>query len=472
MSTPSAQSAIPAPWEIEWRVLQVTAQQCDLNFESLTPDSRLIEDLGIDSLEVVELIMGLEEEFGVTIPDEAAQEVFTHSPTTLRSLAVLVRQRWGTGTPARDDWRHSRPVPPPAEEVPFTQLWPAPEEHRREPLYEPLGPNREGYAEYRRRTDGMRCVLVPADATPLGTDSPDAQADQGPVHTVRLSEFLMDAEPVSHAAFGRFLNSVGDVPPPILAEWCGVNDGDKRRAQFALRRDRHRWTPTPGTERLPMILVSWFGANAYSLWAHGCDWRLYRSDGATPEELTNSVQNAKRDSAMAAPVPPVGWGFSHLPSEAQWEYAARGGETPRVPPEGSLAAGTSARVAQHAAGTNYQADTLPAARVSERLGMSPFGLHHMAGNVWQWCRDWFAPDFYQRPEARLPNPQNGGPTGIRSERGGSWVGPSELAAPWYRRGRPPEARGRCLGFRCVGVPGGESRGNSENGTADDEHQQQ
>ena len=304
----------------------------------------------------------------------------------------------------------------------------------------------------------MRCVLIPAADAWIGNGAPDAPADQRPAHTVHLSGLLVDAEPISNAAFARFLNSVGDVPPPVLAEWCGVNDGDKRRAQFALRRDRHRWTPTPGTERLPMILVSWFGANAYSLWAHGCDWRLYRSDGATPEELTNSVQNAKRDSAMAAPVPPVGWGFSHLPSEAQWEYAARGGETPRVPPEGSLAAGTSARVAQHAAGTNYQADTLPAARVSERLGMSPFGLHHMAGNVWQWCRDWFAPDFYQRPEALLPDPQNAEPTGIRSERGGSWVGPSELAAPWYRRGRPPEARGRCLGFRCVGVLMGPSEG--------------
>jgi formylglycine-generating enzyme required for sulfatase activity len=165
-----------------------------------------------------------------------------------------------------------------------------------------------------------------------------------------------------------------------------------------------------------MVLVSWFGANAYSLWANGGNWKLYPSHD----------------------------GF--LPSEAQWEYAAQGAY--RAPAEQETG---DARCVfgQHERGVTYQAATLPMAPVHVPLGRSTCGLHHMAGNVWQWCRDWFAEDFYHRPESRAANPVNTLATGVRSERGGSWVGPGELCRTTYRRGRAPTARGRCLGFRCI-----------------------
>lgn len=91
------------------------------------------------------------------------------------------------------------------------------------------------------------------------------------------------------------------------------------------------------------------------------------------------------------------------------------------------------------------------ADVNAELGMSPFGLHHMAGNVWQWCRDWYSPGFYTTLAASAPNPVNREPSRIRSERGGSWIGPGFLCRSSYRRGRVPSAKGRCLGFRCVGI---------------------
>ena len=450
---------VPPLWELEQQVIEVAAEQCDLDPYSLSPESRVLEDLGIDSLALVELIMGVEEKFSVSIPDEVASQAFAKSPLTLRSLAALVVERWGTGTPARDEWRHAREQATEAnqgtdsEELPFTQIGGRMSETEwlRGPLYDPIGPNREGFQQFRRRTDGMRCVLLPAGEAWLGRDAEDPQSDHSPAHVVRLSEFLMDAEPVSNAAFSRFLNAVGDVPANILLEWCGVGEKDKRGRQFPLLRGRHGWAPVPKTERQPMILVSWFGANAYSLWAHRCDWRFYRANGTIPTDLKNL--------RVIAPIPPAECRLSHLPSEAQWEHAARGKGSSRFPSAiDTPVLESMARVAQHTVGAQYKADSLPAARVSEQLGMSPFGLHHMAGNVWQWCRDWYAPEFYSRQEALREDPVDVQPTGIRSERGGSWVGPAWLAEPWRRRGRPPEARGRCLGFRCVGATEGQKDG--------------
>ena len=167
-----------------------------------------------------------------------------------------------------------------------------------------------------------------------------------------------------------------------------------------------------------MVLVSWYGANAYSLWANGRDWRDYQGEGL-------------------------------LPTEAQWEYAARGARRRPFPWGDEPPSPERMRFGQHRRGYTYQADALPMAAVNEPLGVSPFGLHHMAGNVWQWCRDWYDKDFYRTAPATAANPVNRTPTGVRSERGGSWVGPAELCRSSFRRGRPPAARGRCLGFRCV-----------------------
>jgi acyl carrier protein len=58
-------------------VRNVLAQQFEINPDSITPDTHLFDDLGADSLDVVELIMSLEDEYGITIPDDAAADLVT-----------------------------------------------------------------------------------------------------------------------------------------------------------------------------------------------------------------------------------------------------------------------------------------------------------------------------------------------------------------------------------------------------------
>ena len=238
--------------------------------------------------------------------------------------------------------------------------------------------------------------------------------DEQPVHAVELDAFLMDAEPVSTSAYCRFLNSINPTPAQLSA-WFLLEPNDHRGPHLPIEFMRGAWQPVPTLEQVPMVLVSWYGANAYALWANGRPWLDY----------------PHRDE--------------FLPSEAQWEYAAQGTVTLQ---DGNV----PMTCARHEQGHTYEVEALPLTAVNALSGMSRFGLHHMAGNVWHWCRDWYAADFYQAPEASARNPVNRANSGVRSERGGSWVGPAELCRASYRRGRAPHARGRCLGFRCATSP--------------------
>ncbi|HET6252155.1 MAG TPA: SUMF1/EgtB/PvdO family nonheme iron enzyme [Tepidisphaeraceae bacterium] len=418
---------------IESRVCDIAAEQMGIRRAELHPNLRLIEDLHCDSLDMVELIMEIEDEFDVTIPDQPQdmvyKSVFTREPFRLRDLAELVYLQLGTGKRQRGwtGWLEGDPQPSPVRNGnTFTQLggsaWP--KVSASEWPFEPLGKNQSGFAIYRRRTDGMICVRIPAADVMIGTDGADCPPDERPIHRVHLDEFRIDQEPVSTTAFCRFLNSIGDVPQAALEHWFVLAGNDKRREHMLIRRENAGWTPVAGTERMPMMLVTWHGANAYSLWANQQDWRAYANDDRKE-------------------------GCTFLPSEAQWEYAARG-PWPRLYPWGDEPpAPSKLRFAQHRPGQTYRPETLPMADVNEDLGLSQFGLRHMAGNVWQWCADWYSPDFYATPQAAEPNPVNRQATGIRSERGGSWIGPAFLCRSNYRRGRVPTAKGRCLGFRCV-----------------------
>ncbi len=62
---------------IDERVKKIIAEQLSVEIDKITPEARFVDDLGADSLDTVELVMALEEEFEIDIPDEEAEKIVT-----------------------------------------------------------------------------------------------------------------------------------------------------------------------------------------------------------------------------------------------------------------------------------------------------------------------------------------------------------------------------------------------------------
>jgi formylglycine-generating enzyme required for sulfatase activity len=246
--------------------------------------------------------------------------------------------------------------------------------------------------------DGMRMVYVPAGEFMMGCE--DFQDDEKPIHRVHLDSFWIDQYEVTNGMYAKCVETdICGLPFPADMFW-----------QFS------------------------FPIEEYRLFGPG-DSKFFDQLATDPEFFNQPVMNVPWDFANAY----CRWVGRRLPTEAEWEKAARGVDG-RTYPWGEEADCTKANL--------FSCAGNPSRVGSFEDGQSPYGAYDMAGNALEWVADWYDRTYYQ--ESPHENPL-GPTTGLyRVYRGGSWGNEETSSRVTNRPGYVANLPLDYIGFRCAG----------------------
>jgi sulfatase modifying factor 1 len=306
-------------------------------------------------------------------------------------------------------------------------------------------------------------VWIPGGEFTMGSELASAPMHEKPAHRVSVDGFFMDETDVTNAQFRAFIEATSYVTTaertPTLEEIMrNAMPGGKPPSPEQLVPGSIVFSPPDHEVELnfPGDYQQWHK------WTPGASWRHPEGPGSTIEgREDHPVVHVSWDDAKAY----AKWAGKRLPTEAEWEFAARGGLEGK-----KYVWGDDPFSEEHPQCNNFQGrfpDKNTAKdgylRTSPVKAFSPngYGLYDMAGNVWQWCEDWYLPEAYAlvAGQGTLVNPS--GPAASfepsvrpaeRVQRGGSFlccVGYCFNYRPSARQGCTPDSGLSHVGFRCV-----------------------
>lgn len=242
--------------------------------------------------------------------------------------------------------------------------------------------------------DGMTMVYIPAGSFQMGNET--GENDRKPVHEVVLDAFWMDEHEVTNAQYARFLNEVGN---QMEGGDLWYEAGDK---EAQIHKEGETWSPEEGYADHPAMLLTWYGARAY------CEWAGRR-----------------------------------LPTEAEWEKAARGGLKGKTYPWGDRLPVCTPGAENGVRFWDCSYGTVPV----KTFQPNGYGLYDMVGNTWEWVSDWYDYTYYW--DSPRENPRGPSEGEKRVLRGGSWSNYKDLLPVYHRFRVWPFYANNDYGFRCV-----------------------